>query len=263
MKRYGLLLLLNLFSLSPSLFLLSCSGESNRPRLILVPDEQMNALGEEAYIDILSKSRLSLDSRVNRDVEEIGQRIAQASGADYDWEFNVIVDDQANAFCLPGGKVAVYTGIVPFAKTNAGLAAVMGHEVAHALLRHSAERVSENYLLQMGLSLANLSFQNSPYKDLLAAALGLGSQVGIELPFSRFQEQEADRVGLELMAKAGYDPREAIGLWERMEAGAGDRPPEILSTHPDPKDRIKELNEDMNKALEIYDASAKVETTPL
>lgn len=251
--------LINTFLLfALTLLTLSCGGSgSDRQRLILVPDSQMNLLGEQAYEDIIAQSRLSRDEGLNREVQAIGLRIAAASGEDFDWEFAVIDEDQANAFCLPGGKVAVYTGILPFARNSAGLAAVMGHEVAHALLRHAAERISQDYLLQSGLALAGFSFQNSAYRDVLAAALGIGAQFGVALPFSRFQEGEADRVGLELMAKAGYDPREAVALWERMNAASGGRTPEILSTHPDPAARAKDLNAHMNEALGIYNAAQK------
>ncbi len=238
------------------------SPETGRSQLSLVPDSQMNAMGEEAYNEVLSTAKISRNSQLNSEIARMGRRIAEASGVNYSWEFNVIDEPQTvNAFCLPGGKVAVYTGIIPVAKNNAALAAVMGHEVAHAVLRHSAERMSQQMVMQLGLTAASLSFSDSQYKNTIAGILGLGAQFGVSLPFSRYHESEADRVGLEYMAKAGYDPREAIGLWQRMGGMGGGRPPEILSTHPDPINRAKELNKHMAKALALYQSSPHRETT--
>ncbi len=232
------------------------SPETGRSQLSLVSDSQMNSLGAQAYQETLAKSKISRNSNLNSEVATIGRRIAQASGVDYEWEFKVIDEPQTvNAFCLPGGKVAVYTGIVPVAKNNAALAAVMGHEVAHATLRHSAERMSQQMVMQMGLTVASISFSNSENRNVIAGLLGIGTQFGVVLPFSRYHESEADRVGLEYMARAGYDPREAVGLWERMGAAGGGRPPEILSTHPDPVRRARDLNKHMAKALALYQAS--------
>lgn len=247
-----------------TVLILSCAQNSaGRRTLNLVSDEEMNAQGEQAYADILSQSQLSSDYRLNNEILEIGQNIAAASGGDFDWQFAVIQDPTVNAFCLPGGKVAVYTGIIPVAANNAGLAAVLGHEVGHAILRHSAERMSQQLLLQTGLSLISVSFEDSPYKGIIAAAMGIGSTYGIELPFSRLDESEADKVGLEYMARAGYDPREAVKLWERMGALDSSRPPEILSTHPDPANRAKALSAQMDKAMALYEASVKRPTQNL
>lgn len=232
------------------------TSPTGRTQLSLVPDSQMNSMGDQAYQEMLSKSKLSKNTRLNSEVIEIGRRIAQASGANFDWEFNVIDEPgTVNAFCLPGGKVAVYTGIIPVAKNNAALAAVMGHEVAHAVLKHSAERMSQQMVMEMGLAATSLTFKNSKHKEAIAGALGIGAQFGVALPFSRYHESEADRLGLEYMAKAGYDPQEAVGLWERMGALGGGRPPEILSTHPDPSRRAKDLSKHMAKAMSLYQAS--------
>ncbi len=244
--------------------IVSCAKNSaGRQQLNLVSDDEMNTMGEEAYTDILKKSQLSQDSSLNSEILDIGRNIANASAVDYDWKFAIINDENVNAFCLPGGKVAVYTGILPIAANNAGLAAVLGHEVGHAVLRHSAERMSQQLLLQTGLSLIAVNFEDSPYKGIIAAAMGIGTTYGIELPFSRLDESEADKVGLEYMAKAGYDPREAVKLWERMGALQSSRPPQILSTHPDPATRAKALNAHMTKAMELYEASAKKPTINL
>ncbi len=248
-----------------TVLLISCvsTRETNRTQLNLVSDAQMNTMGEEAYKEVLAKSKISQNPQLNSDIVAIGRRITQASGVNYDWEFSVIKEDQVNAFCLPGGKIAVYTGIVPIAKTNAGLAAVLGHEVAHAILRHSAERMSQQMVLQAGMAITSATFSNSRYRDVIAATMGLGAVYGISLPFSRYHEAEADRVGLEYMAKAGYDPREAVGLWERMAKMGGGRPPEILSTHPDPMNRAKDLGKYMDKAVALWNASVKQPTVLL
>jgi len=232
------------------------SPETGRTQLSLVSDSQMNDLGQQAYKETLSKAKISRNAALNNEVATIGRRIAQASGVDYEWQFTVIDEPQTiNAFCLPGGKVAVYTGIIPVAKNNAALAAVMGHEVAHAVLRHSAERMSQQMVMQMGLAATSLTFADSKYKNTIAGLLGIGAQFGVALPFSRYHESEADRVGLEYMAKAGYDPREAVGLWERMGALGSGRAPELLSTHPDPARRAKDLSRHMGRALALYQSS--------
>ncbi len=245
--------------------LTSCvsNPETGRRQLNLVSDSEMNSMGDQAYKEILAKSKISQKPQLNSEIVAIGKRIAQASGVDFDWEFSVLNENQVNAFCLPGGKVAVYTAIIPIAKNNAGLAAVLGHEVAHAVLRHSAERMSQQMVLQTGMDIVGVSFGNSQYKDLIGAAMGLGVNYGIALPFSRFDESEADRVGLEYMAKAGYDPREAVALWERMGQMGGGRPPELLSTHPDPVRRAKDLAKHMDKALALYQGAVKQTTTLL
>ena len=247
-----------------TLLIISCAQNSaGRRQLNLVSDDEMNLMGDEAFADILNKSRLSSNTALNSEILDIGQNIAAASGGDFDWKFAVIDEQTVNAFCLPGGKVAVYTGILPVAANSAGLAAVLGHEVGHAVLRHSAERMSQQMLLQTGLSLISANFAESPYKGIIAAAMGIGTTYGIQLPFSRLDESEADRVGLEYMAKAGYDPREAVRLWERMGALDNSRPPEILSTHPDPANRAKALNAHMDKAMSLYEASQQKPTVQL
>ena len=249
---------------SVTVLLIACGKNSaGRNQFNLVSDDEMNAMGEQAFHDILNKSRLSNDTRLNSEILEIGEKIASASEVDFEWEFAVIDEDSVNAFCLPGGKVAVYAGIIPVAGNNAALAAVIGHEVAHATLRHSSERMSQDMLLQTGLSLLSVSFADSPYQGVIAAAMGIGGTYGIQLPFSRYHESEADRLGIEYMAKAGYDPREAVGLWERMGSLAESRPPEFLSTHPDPATRAEDIEQHMGKALEIYRASAQVTTVNL
>ncbi|MBC7661358.1 MAG: M48 family metallopeptidase [Chitinophagaceae bacterium] len=248
--------------IASTLLAIACTTtpETNRTQLNLVGDAQMNATGEQAYKEILAKSKVSQNAPLNSEIVAIGRRIASATNVNYEWEFSVISEDQVNAFCLPGGKVAVYTALIPVAKTNAGLAAVLGHEVAHAVLRHSAERLSQQLVLSGAASLATITFSNSRYKEAIAAAMGVGATYGFTLPFSRYHEAEADRVGLEYMAKAGYDPREAITLWERMGQLSDGRPPEILSTHPDPSNRAKDLSKHMDKAMALWNSSVKQPT---
>src|SRR5207245_4352402 len=178
-------------------------------------------------------------------VRPVGRRIAEATGrTDYQWEFNLIEDKQANAFCLPGGKVAVYTGILPLTRDDSGLAAVLGHEVSHAIARHSGERLSQQLGVQLGLVGAQLALSGRDPRmaQLGTTALGALATGAILLPFSRAQESEADHLGLIYMAKAGYDPTAARELWVRMsQSSKGQKPPEFLSTHPSDETRIKQI----------------------
>jgi predicted Zn-dependent protease len=187
-------------------------------------------------------------------VRSIGQRLAKvADDPGFEWEFNVIRDDQVNAFCLPGGKVAVYTGLLPVAKNEDGLAAVMGHEIAHAIARHGAERMAHQKLVQIGTLAAGvaLSDMDPAAQRAVMGALGVGAQFGVLLPFSREHESEADYMGLIYLARACFNPREAPELWVRMgEAGGRQGPAEWMSTHPSHETRIRQLNEWMPKALE-------------
>jgi len=231
---------------------------TGRTQLMLISAPQEQALGAEAYEEILSKERISDDERMTRIVRRVGERIAAvADQPDFDWEFNVIDSEQINAFCLPGGKIAVYTGILPIMKNEAGLAAVMGHEVAHAVARHGGERISQQLGAQLALELASagLGEMSPKNKELALGALGAGVNVGVMLPFSRSHELEADELGLDLAAEAGYDPREAVRLWERMEAAGKGKPPEFLSTHPHEQRRISELQAQMPDALRHYEAA--------
>ncbi len=218
-------------------------------------------MGVQAYHEILRKSKISRDPRLNDLVTRVGTRIARATGRlDYPWEFKVIEDDkQVNAFALPGGKVAVYTGILPVTKDDAGLATVMGHEVAHAIARHGGERVSQGLLVQVGLAAAQAAMANRDPRTVeqVTGLLGAGAALGIILPFSRAQESEADHLGLIYMAKAGYDPRAAISFWQRMEQTARGRPspPEFLSTHPSHGTRIREIEQWIPEAMRYYQAS--------
>jgi len=231
---------------------------SGRSQLQLLGERQEVQLGLSTYRDTLNKEKISGDPRLNAQVQRVGRRIAEATGKDdYQWEFKVIENDKAvNAFCLPGGKVAVYTGILPLAHDDAGLAAVMGHEVAHAIARHGGERLSQQLAVEglVAAAAIGLAERDSRKASLYAGLLGAGAAVGILLPYSRLQESEADRLGLIFMAKAGYDPRAAVDFWRRMaDAGKGKaKPPEFLSTHPADDTRIRQIEKWLPEALSYY-----------
>ncbi len=234
---------------------------TGRQQLILIPPSQEVALGLKSYREILKESKLSQNKILVDMVNRVGWDIARVTSRDYpiakdyEWEFNLIEDDETpNAFALPGGKIAVYTGILEYTRNEAGLATVMGHEVGHALARHGAERMSQVLLAQMGAVALNVAVHDQSPETVAAlnAAYGAGATVGVLLPFSRLEESEADRIGLTLMAKAGYDPREAIRFWERMAQAGGKKPPAFLSTHPADEKRIAQIKEWMPEALAHY-----------
>ncbi len=234
--------------------------ETGRSVFIVTSEAEEGQLGEQAYREVLQKERLSNNSRLNALIQRVGARIsAAANKPDFAWEFKLIESNQKNAFCLPGGKVAFYTGIFPVAENEAGVAAIMGHEAAHATLRHGGQRITIALGTQLGLAglSALLGGKDSQSKQLLMAALGVGTQVGVALPFSRGNESEADEIGMRYMAKAGYDPREAPKIWERMAKGEGGGVPQFLSTHPASGSRQAALTAQLPKVLPTYDASAK------
>jgi len=231
---------------------------TGRSQLQLLGERQEIQMGLTAYRDTLKSEKISGNPALNEQVQRVGRRIAEATGRrDYQWEFRVIDNDKmVNAFCLPGGKVAVYTGILPLTRDDAGLAAVMGHEIGHAIARHGGERISQQLAVE-GLVAATavaLADRDSKKANLYAGLLGAGATVGILLPYSRLQESEADRLGLIFMAKAGYDPRNAVDFWRRMaEAGRGKaKPPELLSTHPADETRIRDIQKWLPEALSSY-----------
>jgi predicted Zn-dependent protease len=240
---------------------------TGRSQVILVSAGQETALGEDAYRHSLRDSVVMRNPDTDRIVRKVGARIAAAANkSDYKWEFTVINDPETvNAFAVPGGKVAVYTGIFGPARDEAGLAVVLGHEVAHALARHPAERMSQGLLLQIGgVGLGVALGRNPAVANQVLQAYGIVGGVGL-LPFSRSQETEADHIGLILMAKAGYDPRVALELWERMEKKEGGRaaPPEFLSTHPGYETRVQQIRSFLPEALRYYQPSnALVELLP-
>ena len=228
---------------------------TGRRQLQLVSPNEEAQMGVQSYQQIVGKATLSNDATNNALVQRVGSRIAAVTGLDYKWEFRLIADDkQANAFALPGGKVAVYTGILPITRDESGLAAVLGHEIGHVLARHGGERLSQQMGVQTATQLlAGMASSNPATVQLVSAALGAGAQVGVVLPWSRQQESEADHLGLILMAKAGYDPHAALELWKRMQdAAKGQRPAEWLSTHPAEATRIQQIEGWLPEAMQYY-----------
>ena len=244
------------------LILVACTQApvTHRSQLILVSAEEETKLGAQAYREVLSKSPTVKSDRYVDPVRRIGERLARAADrSDYKWEFAVIDDPkQVNAFALPGGKVAVYTGILPVAQDSDGLAVVMGHEIAHVIARHGAERMSQGLATQLGANVLGAAVGGTPSGNLLLAAYGLGAQLGVLLPYSRTQESEADHIGLILMAKAGYDPRAATAFWERMaRASSGGGSPEFVSTHPGHETREQQIRAWLPEALQHFNATAR------
>lgn len=240
---------------------------TGRRQLSLVPEGQLMAMSLTEYQSFLSQNPplAASDGRVQK-VRAIGQKLANAATtylsennasdrvANFSWEFNVVDDATVNAWCMPGGKVVVYTGILPITQTDEGLALVMGHEIAHAIARHGNERMSQGLAVQgAGMTLEVLASQKPTLaNNLFLQSFGIGSQLGM-LAYGRHQESEADKMGLVFMAMAGYDPRVAPAFWERMAASSGGaKPPEILSTHPSDERRIADLNAYMPEALKYY-----------
>lgn len=252
---------------------------TGRWQLMMMPMSQEVQMGAQAYAEVKSDPNMkpSTDPREIEPVKRVAARVIEAAkrsqysemANQFEWEVAVIKDDKTmNAFALPGGKIAVYTGIFPVAKTESGLAAVMGHEVVHALARHGGERMSQNTLAQTTLQaigiVLGVSGANPVVSQAGMAALGLGAQVGVLLPFSRKHESEADYVGVLLAADAGYDPREAIHLWQRMgELSGGKSPSEFMSTHPSHETRIQQLEEWMAEAMPIYRSKAPAPNSDL
>jgi metalloendopeptidase OMA1, mitochondrial len=243
---------------------------TGRSQIMMMSQSNEVALGADAYQHVLHESKIVTDPAITSVVRDVGERIARAANKpEYKWEFTVIDDPkQANAFALPGGKVAVYTGLFPLAHDTGGLATVMGHEVAHAIARHGAERMSQDTLLQIGAAgLAvgvGMAGQSAATQSAVMQAFGLGAHVGVMLPFGRSQEAEADHIGLILMAQAGYDPHDALGLWERFEQKGGSSPPEWLSTHPGYGTRQENIRGWLPEAERYYqpDTAAKIELLP-
>jgi len=224
---------------------------TGRKQFMLIDKGQEASLGLQAYNEVLKTAKISNDAEKTQLVNKVGQRIAAVTGENFDWKFVLIDSNQVNAFCLPGGKVAVYTGILPYTQTEEGLAVVIAHEIAHALARHGAERMSQNQLLSTGLNITSLSLGQNANKDLIMAALGAGSSIGVTLPYSRKHEYEADKIGMIIMAMAGYNPQATPSFWQRM-AQRGTSAPEFLSTHPSDSKRIQQIQANMAEALRYY-----------
>ncbi len=226
------------------------TSPTGRSQLVLMPDSEINQMGLQAFTTIKQETRIDRSTVTNRYVQCVAQAITREVGGN--WEVVVFNDSDANAFALPGGKIGVYTGLLKVAENQHQLATVIGHEVAHVLARHSNERVSQKFAVEQGLGLINaIANPQSGTGQTLMGLLGVGAQYGVLMPFSRIQESEADMLGLDLMAKAGFDPRESTRLWINMGRAGGGSPPEFLSTHPSHSTRISDLNAHMPVALQL------------
>ena len=250
-----------------ALLLPSCTKVpvTNRRQMKLLPGSTLNSMALTEYRNFLSSHTLSSNAsqkemvtRVGTNVKKAAEKLFNATGkskllAGYSWEFNLVEENTVNAWCMPGGKVVVYSGLLPVTQNEDALAVVMGHEIAHALANHGNERMSQGLLTEMGgiaLSVA-LSSRPEQTRDLFLSAYGVSAALGVLLPYSRLHESEADEIGLILMAIAGYNPEEAVPFWQRMEKSGGARPPEFLSTHPNPQNRAEKLKELIPKAKEF------------
>jgi predicted Zn-dependent protease len=252
-------------------FLIACSRNpiTGRSQFKLLPESEVQSMAVTEYQKFLSTNKI-VSSGNNRDAEmvrRVGQRITRAVTdyyasrgqsaklAGYYWEYNLVDSKEVNAWCMPGGKIVVYTGLLPITQNEAALAVVMGHEVSHAIFQHGNERMSQGLLASVGDVALSVALANKPQEtqNLFRSAYGVGAQVGVLLPFSRSHEYEADHWGLNWAAMAGYNPQEAIPLWQRMEKAAnGQKPPEFLSTHPSEGNRIEQLGKFMPEALQYY-----------
>ncbi len=238
-----------------AVLLAGCPGSDGGVPLFTPSDEQMAELGLQSWQQIRQQVPLSDDRSLQQRVDRVGAEVVQAvGGSPADWEFAVFASDQANAFALPGGKVGIFEGMFRYIENDAQLATIIGHEIGHVVEEHSAERMSRALATRFGLQAAEvlLSTGGVSYSAEIAAVLGLGAQYGIQLPFSREQEREADRLGLTYMARAGYDPRASVDFWQNFAGAPGEAPPQFLSTHPSAGDRIDRLQAEMPGALEIY-----------
>jgi predicted Zn-dependent protease len=248
--------LINALILIASAVTLGCqTSPLGRKQLMLVPAGQMDSMGIQAFQDMKTTTKIEKDPATNAYVKCVANGITSAMSESRDWEVVVFKDDTANAFALPGGKIGVHTGLLKVATSADQLAAVIGHEVGHVIAQHGNERVSEQIAEQGGLALVSAFTQENKNSGLMMAALGIGTQFGVALPHSRTQESEADLIGLDLMAKAGFNPEEAVALWHNMEKAGGGAPPEWLSTHPSDDRRIASLQDHMGDALKEYRAA--------
>ena len=234
--------------------------ETGRKSHVAMSAREEASLGVQSYQQVLAQSETVNSGPELEMIKGVASRLATATGqagADFDWQVSLIRSSQVNAFCLPGGKVVVYTGILPVTQNESALATVLGHEMAHATSRHGSQRVLEHNLAQTALTGVAMSLSDMDYDKQRAVmgALGAGAQFGVLMPFSRKHESEADHIGLHYMARAGYDPRESIRFWQRMENAGGAQPPEFLSDHPSHGTRIQQLEAEMPKALEEYNKS--------
>ncbi len=261
LKKYFFIFLLFACATSPT----------GRKQLILISDNQISSMGIQSFNQMKTKIPIENNPEINKYVKCVVDPIIKAQEGKTnvkEWEVVVFQDNSANAFALPGGKIGVHTGILKVAETDSQLAAVLGHEVGHVMAHHGAERVSQSVVTQIGMTGVNAYLggraMSGESRQLILAALGVGAQVGILLPYSRTHESEADQIGLDLMAQAGFDPKQSVTLWENMiKASGGKGPPEFLSTHPSEENRIKNLNHQMPGALMTMELARKEGKRPL
>lgn len=239
---------------------------TGRRQLSILPESEMIAMGFASYDQFMKENPASSDRSSSSIVREVGSTISNAvefyfsaNGLEsrlegYKWEYSLVNSDVPNAFCLPGGKVVVYSGILPYTADKNGLAVVLSHEIAHAVARHGNERMSQQMLLQFGGIALSEAVKNKPEetRNIYNTVYGVGAQMGVVLPYSRDHELEADKLGLIFMALAGYDPQSAIGFWERMSASGGEKPAEFMSTHPSDARRIAKIKEAMPEVMQYY-----------
>jgi len=246
-----------LVALCSSLLVACAQSPTGRSQMLLYSPQQMSQLGADSFEQMKKQEKVSKDAKLNGYVSCVAKAVTAQVPASYgitNWEVVVFDSKQVNAFALPGGKIGVYSGLLKVAKNQDQLATVIGHELTHVLAQHSNERLSRSQLAGIGLAAADIAMGTSEYRGATMAALGLGVEVGVMLPYGRTQESEADRLGLELMARAGFNPAEAVPLWQNMSAAAGgNAPPQLLSTHPSNENRIAELQAQQAQVQPLYE----------
>ena len=250
-----------------TLFFQACGSVPilGRRQLLLVPDQEVLALSFQQYQDFMSTAPVEKNTPNAQMVERVGTRIAnavetfyrnngyEAELKNFSWEFNLVKSSDVNAFCMPGGKIVVYEGLLPITRNEEGLAIVVGHEIAHAVAKHANERISQQMALQYGGQIAGgLLGDNAAAQQISGLVFGLGGQLGVMLPYSRKHEYEADELGIIFMAMAGYNPQVAVDFWTRMSQAGGSSTAEFMSTHPSDQNRIAKIKENMPKALQYY-----------
>ncbi|MCU5787942.1 M48 family metallopeptidase [Alloalcanivorax marinus] len=246
------------------LLLVACATSPlGRQQFLLMPASEMDQMGATAYAEMKQQQPIETGTAEVRYVQCVANAITSVLDSDQQWEVTVFKDDTANAFALPGGKIGVHTGLLKVAKNQDQLAAVIGHEVGHVLAQHSNERVSIQFATQTGAQLvAALAGGDSAEQQTLMGLLGVGAQYGVQLPFSRKHESEADVIGLQLMAEAGFNPEQSVNLWQNMAAASGGSPPEFLSTHPSNQSRIEGLRARLPEVRPIYQQARAAGRTP-
>lgn len=251
-----------------SLVIVACAqSPTGRRQIMLFNDAELSKMGAQTFETMKAETPISKDRRTNEYVQCVAGALLKVTPQEFmgnTWEIVVFDSEQVNAFALPGGKIGVYTGLLKVAENQNQLAAVVGHEIAHVMAGHSNERLSTNQFIQTAMTLGDAAMKayNVQYQQQLMTAFGLGAQVGVALPFSRAHESEADIMGLDLMAKAGFEPRQAVNLWQNMAAQGGGGTPQILSTHPLPENRITALRDNMPQAMKTYNERKATSALP-